>query len=379
MQSLVLHGIPYTRQHVLAGWLPPQATAYDRRVLHFCRQWLHGQEAFTLYTSGSTGEPKAIELSRAQMVTSARWTGQALGLQPGDRALVCLAVDYIAGMMMLVRGFELELALTVLEPLSRPLASCPPAPPFAFTAMVPLQVQETLQGAAHERALFNAMKGVLIGGAPVSLSLEEQLQQVAAPVYHTYGMTETVSHIALRRINGPQRSDCFVPFPEVCLGLDARGCLTITAPVTRGEMLCTNDLVELRPDGTFRWLGRIDNVVNSGGVKVHIERVERALEAWLMEYQQGRYAARRFFVGALPHARLGQAVVAVLEVAGGEDLQAEAALLRHALRSQPPPTLDRYEIPRQVFVMPQFRQTSTGKVDRRAILQDLAAQRPALP
>lgn len=379
MAALVLRGIPYTRQQLLAGVVQPQATDYDRRVLAFCQQWLGGQNTFTLYTSGSTGQPKAIVLTRAQMVTSAHWTGQALGLQPGDHALVCLAVDYIAGMMMLVRGFELGLHLTVVEPGPRPLASFPPETRFAFTAMVPLQVQETLQGAPHEQAIFDAMQGVLIGGAPVSLTLEEHLQQVNAPMYHTYGMTETVSHIALRRLNGPQRSDRFVPFYEVQLDLDARGCLTITAPVTCGVTLVTNDLVELLPDGSFRWLGRSDNVINSGGVKVHIEQVERALEAWLLQYQQGMYAARRFFVGPLEHPRLGQAVVAVIEGDPLGPADAEAARLRTALRSQRPPGLRPYETPRQVFFVPQFLQTSTGKIDRRSMLQRLATQQPLLP
>ena len=192
--------------------------------------WL--AQTFTLRTSGSTGQPKPILLTRAQMITSAHWTGRASGLQPGDRALVCLSVTYIAGMMMLVRGFELGLHLTVMAPVSRPLAAFTPTEHFDFTAMVPLQLYETLHGNAPERTILDAMKAVLIGGAPVSLSLEEQLQQVQTPLYHTYGMTETVSHIALRRLNGPQRSDRFVPFAEVCLDVDTRGCLTITSALT---------------------------------------------------------------------------------------------------------------------------------------------------
>ena len=176
------------------------------------------------------------------MVTSAHWTGQALGLRSGDRALVCLSVAYIAGMMMLVRGFELGLQMTVIEPVSRPLAQFPPTVRFDFTALVPLQLHETLHGAPHESAILDHMQAVLIGGAPISLALEEHSQRVQAPLYHTYGMTETVSHIALRRFNGPQRSDCFIPFDEVRLGVDARGCLTITSALTRGETLQTNEI-----------------------------------------------------------------------------------------------------------------------------------------
>jgi O-succinylbenzoic acid--CoA ligase len=371
MDAFVLNGTSYSRQQLLDGCPHAQVSASERRVLDFCQRWLSGQETFTIQTSGSTGQPKTIALTRAQMVTSAHWTGQALGLEPGNRALVCLSVTYIAGMMMLVRGFELGLHLTVIEPMSRPLAPFAPAEHFDFTAMVPLQLHETIHGHAHERTILDNMKAVLIGGAPVSLALEEQLQRVRAPLYHTYGMTETVSHIALRRLNGPQRSDRFVPFEEVHLGVDARGCLTITSTLTRGETLTTNDLVEFHADGSFRWLGRIDNVINSGGVKVHIEQVERALEAYLLHYQGGVYAERRFFVGPLPHPRLGQAVVAVIE---GEPCGGDATgvpALVTALRTALQPALTPYEIPRQVFFVPRLRETRTGKIDRAANIQRL--------
>ena len=146
MDAFVLNGTSYSRQQLLDGCPQAQVSDDERRVLDFCQHWLAGQETFTLQTSGSTGQPKTILLTRAQMVTSAHWTGQALGLEPGDRALVCLSVTYIAGMMMLVRGFELGLHLTVIDPVSRPLAPFAPAEHFDFTAMVPLQLHETLHG-----------------------------------------------------------------------------------------------------------------------------------------------------------------------------------------------------------------------------------------
>jgi O-succinylbenzoic acid--CoA ligase len=182
----------------------------------------------------------------------------------------------------------------------------------------------------------------------------------------------------LRRLNGPQRSDRFVPFAEVSLDVDTRGCLTITSALTRGETLETNDLIEFHTDGSFRWLGRIDNVINSGGVKVHIEQVERVLEAYLLHYQEGVYAERRFFVGPLPHPRLGHIVVAVLE---GEPCGGDTALataFATALRTSLQPALTPYEIPRQVFFVSQFLETPTGKIDRSANLTRLVAQHPVL-
>jgi O-succinylbenzoic acid--CoA ligase len=368
MDEWILNGKSYPVAQLAHVCKDPSLSDFERRVLQFGHDWQSGVETFTLHTSGSTGEPKPITITRDQMATSARLTVRALGLQPGNRALVCLGIDYIAGMMMLVRGLECGLHLTIVDPVSRPLAACSPSARFDFTAMVPLQLQETLHGAPHEFAILDAMQGVLIGGGPVSQSLEVQLQRVSAPLYHTYGMTETVSHIALRRLNGPERSDRFVPFDGVHLQLDARGCLAITSVLTRGEMLYTNDLVELYPDGTFVWLGRLDNVVNSGGVKVQIEKVETALETCLLHGCHGMYADRRFFVGALDDQRLGQAVVAVIE---GEVWSPE---IEAVIRGQLRPLLTRYEVPRHFFFVPQLIETRTGKIDRRANLACVAVQ-----
>lgn len=376
MDAFILNGTAYTHEQLMYGAIPAEACAEERKVLEFSRQWLTGQERFTIYTSGSTGTPKAIQLTRQQMVTSARWTARAVGLLPGDRALVCLSVDYIAGMMMLVRGFELGLSLTVVEPTSRPLAAWTPDMLwYDFTAMIPLQLHATLQGKPHERALLDHMKAVLIGGGPVSVALEQDVQRITAPIYHTYAMTETVSHIALRRLNGPQCSERFVPFEEVRLLQDARGCLSITSVLTRGETVHTNDLVELYADGSFRWLGRLDHVINSGGVKVQIEQVERAIEAWLLRYQGGIYADRRFMVGALEHPALGQEVVALIEGAPFDGGQTIASELETALRAQWQQVLRPYEVPRHIYFVEALLETRTGKVDRPANLQRLATQR----
>ena len=374
MKTWVLNGRSYPIHQLAEVAIPPDVSPYEKQVIAFARQWLSGQETFTVHTSGSTGEPKPVFLTRQQMALSARLTCQALGLNAGDRALVCLSATFIAGMMMLVRGFEMGLELTVIDPASRPLEGFHVTDTFDFTAMVPLQLQETLQGTPRERFHLDRMKGILIGGAPVSLAVMQQLQNVRSPLYHTYGMTETVSHIALRRLNGPHRRDDFVPFEGVQLGLDARGCLHITSALTRGETLQTNDLVDLQADGTFRWLGRMDNVINSGGFKVQIEKVETAIESWLLQYQQGHYAGRRFFVGPLPHSHLGQAVVAVIE---GEPFapespgaEASGAVLRADLQLM----LNRYEVPRDVYFVPKLIETPTGKIDRRANLEQISAR-----
>jgi O-succinylbenzoic acid--CoA ligase len=362
--------ITLNHQNYPLEWLLDPATeierqslpAYDKTVLRFCRQWLSGQESFTLTTSGSTGRPKLITLTRQQMVASARATGQALGLQTGDRALVCLSTQYIAGMMMLVRGFGLGLALTIVDPTGNPLLEFPDEARFDFCAFVPLQLQQILAESPGKLSILDGMKAILVGGAPVTPELEQQLQTIAAPVYHTYGMTETVTHVALKRLNGPKASDTFIPLPGVEVGLDRRGCLTVKGALTNNQTVYTNDLAELRPDGSFTWLGRLGNVINSGGVKVQIEKVEAALAEHLRTFQPGR----RLVVGPLPHPQLGQTVVAVIE---GEPLSSAD---QTELRSNLQRILTKYEIPRSFYFLPSLPETPTGKIDRVACLEAIA-------
>ncbi len=364
----------------------------ERAALSYCQLWLSGAQEFVVHTSGSTGAPKPITLRREQMQASAHATGQALGLAAGMRSLVCLPVRYIAGQMMLVRGLELDLAMTLVEPASDPLTSLPADAAFDFTAVVPLQLQALLDGPADYRERFDRMKAVLVGGAPVSAALEQQAQALAAPVYHTYGMTETATHIALRRLNGPDASRFFQPLPGVEIDTDDRGCLRVKGPMTLDHWLQTNDLVELAraklptplplrgasrppatcnlppatchlPSCTFRWLGRWDNVINSGGVKVQVEGVEAAVErAWLAL----GLAERRFFVTGVPDERLGEAVTLVIE---GAPLTTE---VEEVLLADISTRLDRFQRPRRAVYRTQLVETATGKIDRQASLVNVA-------
>ena len=347
-------------------------SANQAAALDFCRRWLAGQGQFVVHTSGSTGTPKPIMLRREQMEASVRATAQALGLAAGMAALVCLPVRTIAGQMMLARGLTLGLAMTLVEPAGDPLASLPASASFDFTAVVPLQLQTLLDGPPPPgyAQRLNRMQAILVGGAPLSAALEQQAQRLTAPLYHTYGMTETATHIALRRLNGPDASDWFHPLPGVAVELDERGCLRVKGPMTLDRWLQTNDLVELAganlqpatsnlQPGTFRWLGRYDNVINSGGVKVQVEAVEAAVDqAWLAL----GLAERRRFVAGLPDERLGQAVTLVIEgePLGGDE---ERTLLAETQRR-----LDPFVQPRRVLYRAQLSETPTGKIDRRASL-----------
>ena len=317
----------------------PSLLAADRLVLH---------------TSGSTGVPKQIEVTRAQLVASARATGEALGLQAGMRALVCLNTAYVAGLMMLVRCEVLGMEAVVIEPTHRPmLPFVGTHPHFDFTALVPMQLQATLESEA-ETAILDEMHAVLVGGASVSAELIDAVQRLHVPIYHTFGMTETVSHIALRRLNGSEASEWFVPLPSVQLSQDDRECLVICAPMTNDQPIVTNDRVELAQDGRFRWLGRIDHVINSGGVKVQAEKVERVL--------QQLWPNRAVLVTGSADATLGETITAIVE---GAEMPPPLPAQLLALG------LHKYELPRRWLFVPKMLLTATGKIDRPKIIAQL--------
>lgn len=331
---------------------PTDLNGYEARVLDFCRQWLNGAQEFELHTSGSTGAPTTVRMTRQQLEASARRTGDYFDLGPGDRMLVCLNCEYVGGLMMLVRGLERRMHLTIVEPQADPLALVPAGTAFDFTSLVPLQLRAVL--AAGHASRLNQMKAILVGGAALDHRLERELQALTVPVYLTYGMTETASHIALRRLNGPQASAHYQVLPGIRIAQDERGCLTIRADVTGHELITTNDRVQLLNDHSFEWLGRADFVINSGGVKVQAEKVELVLEVALAELE----LTRRAFVLGQPDERLGQQVTVFLE---GESLTASQQQQLHHLLQQ---RLSKYEQPRQLVFVPEFRTTASGKLDR---------------
>ncbi|WP_420152463.1 AMP-binding protein [Siphonobacter sp.] len=341
--------------------LPEPQTEYEAQALHFCQQWLSGQSHFQLQTSGSTGTPKVITLTRAQMQASARLTAETFQLQPGDRALCCLNVHYIAGVMMLVRTLECGLRTFLTEPSSDPL---PTAVPLDFAAFVPLQLQHLLEKPSASVPQLNQMKAIIIGGAAVSQALHTALQIIQAPVYATYGMTETVSHIAIRRLNGTEQSDYFQALPGVVLGLDDRDCLHITAAASNFERIQTNDVVEMQDGGRFRILGRADHIINSGGIKIQLEEVERWVEPILQDY----YPGKRFFAWGFPDERLGQALTLVIEAESLAPEQNQELLQQ--LKNQ----LPAYKSPRSLRTVQAFQHTPTEKVDKRATVQGLPTE-----
>lgn len=239
----------------------------------FLDEWNNPKNTVEVQTSGSTGVPKCIRVEKQRMLNSARITCDFLGLKSGDTALLCMPLDYIAGKMVVVRSIERQLRLTTVEASGHPLKNITNS--FDFAAMVPMQVYNSLQ-VAEEREKLRTIKHLIIGGGPINDDLQQQLSRFPNNVWSTYGMTETLSHIALRRLNGENASLWYTPFSTVSISLNANGCLVIEAPLVHEGRLETHDRAEIR-DGKFRILGRLDNVINSGGIKIQAEEVEEML------------------------------------------------------------------------------------------------------
>ena len=239
----------------------------------FLDEWNNPKNTVEVQTSGSTGVPKCIRVEKQRMLNSARITCDFLGLKAGDTALLCMPLDYIAGKMVVVRSIERQLRLTTVEPSGRPLKEISTS--FDFAAMVPMQVYNSLQ-VPEECEKLRTIKHLIIGGGPINDDLQQQLSSFPNNVWSTYGMTETLSHIALRRLNGENASLWYTPFSTVSISLNANGCLVIEASLVHEGRLETHDRAEIR-DGKFRILGRLDNVINSGGIKIQAEEVEEML------------------------------------------------------------------------------------------------------
>ena len=244
----------------------------------FLSEWNDASEFVRVQTSGSTGAPKPMSVEKRRMLASARITCDFLGLRSGDTALLCMSLDYIAGKMMVVRSIERGLKLISVEPSGHPLSN---VEYVDFAAMVPMQVYNSLQ-VPEERERLMRIRHLIIGGGAIDDQMAVELRTFPNAVWSTYGMTETLSHIALRRISGPDASEWYTPFPSVRVTHNDEGCLVINAPEVCEEPLVTNDIVEFSSDHSkFRIIGRRDNVICSGGIKIQIEEVERHLRPHL--------------------------------------------------------------------------------------------------
>lgn len=353
--SLFINHKHYSISDVQQGLVKP-ATAFEETTLSFIQSWLSDQQTFTLQTSGSTGTPKKIIATRAQLTASAQATLSALQIQENSNALIALPTQYIAGIMMLVRSMIGNLRMHIVEPSSNPLALFSPEESFDFAALVPYQVDEIFT--QYGLTGINRIKNILIGGAPLATDLREKIAPAHSSVYLTYGMTETLSHIALQKISGNDRQDFFTTLPSITISVDERQCLLIETPYL-SERVVTNDVVEILGPTSFRWMGRWDNVINSGGIKLIPEKIEQAVERIFKEMDINA----KFFVDGLPDERLGTRAILVVESNKPLDEVSFFSLVSHHL--------NKHEIPKEIYYTHAFEMTPTGKIKRKETLQKL--------
>ena len=340
----------------------------------FFSEWNNDSDRVLVHASGSTGKPKPMMVEKKRMLNSARITCDFLGLKPGDSALLCMSLDYIAGKMVVVRSIERHLHLISVSPCGHPLKDIDLKDvngEITFAAMVPMQVYNTLQ-VPEERERLTHIRHLIIGGGAIDASLEKELQALPGniAIWSTYGMTETLSHIALRRINGAEASEWYQPFDSVKISQTEEGSLVIDAPLVCAETLVTNDIVEIESyiynkveKLRFRIKGRKDNVICSGGIKIQIEEVEEFLKPHL---------EKPFMLAKKKDEKFGEIAVLLTE---DEDLKKVEATIRRLLSGKSDDSnksseskSHKYWIPREFRYVEHLPLTETGKPKRSILL-----------
>jgi o-succinylbenzoate---CoA ligase len=320
-----------------------------KEIHSFLIKWFDESRSIEIKTSGSTGEPKVIFKEKSAFVQSAWATIRFFDLKETDTLLLCLPATYIAGKMMLVRAMVLGCNILICKPSAHPFEALQLK--VDLTAITPYQLIHSIN------SLFSSNIGkIIVGGSPVSLQLIDEIQNLEAEIYETYGMTETVSHIALKKLNGADKSENFKLLPGISIRQDNRECLVINAPLLNEGELFTNDIVSLAGTNCFKWLGRVDNVINSGGIKLYPEQIEKAIE---------NAVDTHYFIGSLPDQQFGEQLVLVIE---GNEPGSEA---KFVLKQKLSEILKPYETPKEIIYLPEFIYTTSGKIKRQEILKSL--------
>lgn len=327
----------------IAYSLIKEGLPFEKNIGNFLLDWLDNKSYLIVNTSGSTGKPKPIKLSKQAMVHSAIATGNFFNLKPGDKALHCLPSNFIAGKMMLVRAIILGLELDCVAPTSQPIINTKTR--YNFSAMVPLQLQNTLTNIQN-------IEQIIVGGAAVSGALKTKVKDISTTIFETYGMTETITHIAVKQINNFKDSTnnhgYFTTLPNVNISQDNRNCLVINAPNILNEDIVTNDVVKVHSNKTFEWLGRFDNIINSGGLKINPEQVEAQLK---------KNIKQRLFVASEKNEILGEQLILIIE---DEEVNIKPSAFNN---------LNKLEKPKSIYAVSNFAETASGKINRKKTLE----------
>ncbi len=326
--------------------LPP----LERSTLEFIKGWISGQHEFSVKTSGSTGSPKTIRFSRSQMISSARRTIKYFNLHPGDTILSGLNPTFIAGMMMMVRALVGNLKLYINTPGPNPVSDLEKNFLVDFMAMTPIQVDGTLSESPEK---FDQIYTLLIGGAGLHHDLEAKLQKINTKAFHSFAMSETLSHVAMRCVNGHEKSAIYKAMEGVSFGQDDHSCLIIHDKLLNIKNLATNDIVELIDKHSFRWIGRFDQIINTGGIKIQVEGLEKVIRSILVKMG----LKSKCCILTKPDQRLTEKIILLLET---REQEVNDNNLLSALKSK----LPRYHDPKEIFSVPKIFLTKTGKIDR---------------
>lgn len=341
-QTITIEGIVY-KPEAFCQDSPFAKDSFKHDLFLFLQEWFSDSPLLKVQTSGSTGTPKEMFVEKERMMQSAVLTCSFLDLQKGDTALLCMPLKYIAGKMVLVRALVAQLDLYPIAPSGNPLKNIDI--PFLFAAMIPMQVYNSLQTITEKERLSN-IHSLIIGGGAIDAQMAESLKSFPNSIYSTYGMTETLSHIALRKLNGKDASEYYTPFPSVNLSLSDDNALIIDAPLVSKEILYTNDIAEISIDGSFRIIGRKDNIINSGGVKIQIEEVEKLLEPII---------SCPFAITSAPDPKFGEIVV----------LAVEGEVDENSIHQ----SLPEYYIPKRIILIDKLPLTETGKISRATLIK----------
>ena len=345
-----LNGLHYDHEDLkeVAYSLIKEGDPYEKSTGNFLIDWLNDSEYIEVKTSGSTGQPKLVKLKKQAMVNSAIATGDFFGLEPGDTAMDCLPSHYIAGKMMLVRAMILGLEIDFVEPSAHPIFDY--EKPYDFCAMIPLQLKHTLK-------YTNNIKTIIVGGSKVTQPLLERIKTCNSKFFETYGMTETVTHVAVRQLTSKasKGEKYFKAIPNVTFTQDERQCLVVHAPNLLREPLATNDMVDLKSETSFQLLGRYDNVINSGGVKLFPEQIEDKLQPVIDE---------RFIVAGEDDETLGERLVLIVE--NPRD-SAESIANRIRFIKE----LTKFEVPKHIYITDKFVETVNGKIQRTKTIESV--------
>lgn len=328
---------------------------FPEELYKVIRDWKEGRPYFQFKTSGSTGAPKDLEVSRERILLSAKKTIKFLNLNPQTTALLALKLDYVAGFMVLIRALEAEMDLHYFLPSSDPFEKLNPHRSY-FAALVPLQVHALFE----KKYDLNNFHSVIIGGAALNYDLKKKIESLPYPVYETYGMTETITHIALKRLNGDNKSSRFKTIKDVIIDKDDRNCIKIKADVTENKWINTNDVIELHSNNEFTLLGRKDDIINSGGIKIYPLNLEEEIQ----EKAGKLLEQKEFLVTAIKDDLLGEKAVLVIE--GKEPYNEFHSELKNAIAS-----LKHYHIPKEIIFLDKFPRTNSGKIKRKGVKESL--------